>query len=65
MFAIGRRFAVPKEREMSAEVMAGMAADGGSGEYMPAHHDSVPAQEHESSGPQPAHDDIPLLADLN
>lgn len=65
MFAIGRGFAVPKEGEMLAEVVEEMAKDGVSREYMPAHHDSVPAQEHESSGPQPAHDNVPLLANLN
>ena len=32
---------------------------------MPAHHDSMTTQKYESSSSQPAHDDIPLLANLN
>ena len=51
MFAVGRGFAVPKVggkvskggwRDRKESSLAG---------YMPAHHDSMPAQKHESSSP--------------
>ena len=38
---------------------------GASREYMPTHHGLMSAQKHESSSPQPAHDNVPLLANLN
>ena len=65
MFAMGRGFAVPGEGEVSATEGVEMAESGVFAGYMPAHHDSMPAQQDKSSRPQPAHDDIPLLANLD
>ncbi len=48
MFTIGRGFAVPKKREGSATEIV---KDSSSLGYMPAHHDSMTAQKHESSSP--------------
>ena len=50
-------------------MLAGEVVELGEGgpwpEYVPTHHGLMSAQKHESSGPQPAHDNVPLLADLD
>ena len=65
MLAIGRGFGVPRGGRMLAEEIVEIGQGGGSLEYMPTHHGLMSAQKHESSSPQPAHDNVPLLADLN
>ena len=50
---------------MLAEEVVGLGQGGGSQGYVPTHYGLMSAQKHESSGPQPAHDNVPLLADLN
>ena len=48
MFTVGRWFAVPEGPAGSAR---GIDEGSRSIGYMPAHHDSMPAQQHESSSP--------------
>ena len=65
MLAVGRGFGVPKRARMLAEEVVELGQRGAWLEYMPTHHGLMSAQKHESSGPQPAHDNVPLLANLN